>query len=158
LNCDGCKGLESVAISREISRHLNMLCLLRSNQSSLRRQRSLALMPSRTKCPPKPRPESPSPARSPTSRKHVFRVTFAYEAGVSSYNCYQGQMRSSKITRGPHYEADATIAVYLKLLETYFTAYFLRKVSADISNTVYRKESFPSNTKDLTEYIMSSTR
>ena len=35
---------------------------------------------------------------------------------------------ANKVTRGPHYDADATIAD-LNLLETDFTSYFRRKVS-----------------------------
>jgi len=32
-------------------------------------------------------------------------------AGISNLNCYEGQMRTYKVTCGPHYDADATMAV-----------------------------------------------
>ena len=46
-------------------------------------------------------------------------------AGVSNSNCTVGHMRTYKVTRGPHYDSDATVAVP----ELNFTSYFLRKVS-----------------------------
>jgi len=45
--------------------------------------------------------------------------------GVSNSNCSVGHMRTYKVTCGPHYDADATIAVP----ELNLTPYFLRKVS-----------------------------
>ena len=46
-------------------------------------------------------------------------------ARVSKSNCSVDHMRTYKITRGPHCDADETIAVP----ESNFTSYFLRKVS-----------------------------
>jgi len=31
--------------------------------------------------------------------------------GVSNSNCFEGQMRANKVTRGPHYDANATMMV-----------------------------------------------
>jgi len=50
------------------------------------------------------------------------------KAGISNSNCSVGHMKTYKVTRGPHYDADAEIAVP-ELLETAFTSYFLRKAS-----------------------------
>jgi len=36
---------------------------------------------------------------------------FEFRPAVSNSNCSVGQMRTSEITRGPHYDADETIAV-----------------------------------------------
>jgi len=47
------------------------------------------------------------------------------KAGVSNSNCSVGHMRTYKVTRGPHYDVCATIAVP----ELNFASYFLRKVS-----------------------------
>jgi len=49
---------------------------------------------------------------------------------VLNSNCFVGHMRTYKATRGPHYDANATIAVP----ELNFTSYFLRKVSWIIGN------------------------
>jgi len=35
----------------------------------------------------------------------------AVNSGVSNSNCSEGQMKTYKVTRGPHYDADATLAV-----------------------------------------------
>jgi len=32
-------------------------------------------------------------------------------AGVSNSNCAEGQMKTYKVTRGPHYDADSTMAL-----------------------------------------------
>jgi len=45
--------------------------------------------------------------------------------GVSNWNCSVGNMRTYKVNRVLHYDADATIAVP----ELNFTSYFLPKVS-----------------------------
>jgi len=39
------------------------------------------------------------------------QVSNPYKAGVSNSSCSEGQIRSYKVTRGPHYDADATMAV-----------------------------------------------
>jgi len=35
----------------------------------------------------------------------------SFRSGVSNSNCSVGQIRTYKVTRGPHYDADATMAV-----------------------------------------------
>jgi len=32
-------------------------------------------------------------------------------SGIANSNCSEGQMRTYEVTRGPHYDADATVAV-----------------------------------------------
>jgi len=59
-------------------------------------------------------------------RKHQTDV--ASIPGVSNSNCTVGHMRTYKVTREPHYDADATVEVP-ELIETAITSYFLRMVS-----------------------------
>jgi len=40
-----------------------------------------------------------------------FRALIRYRAGVSNSTCSVGHIRTYKVTRGPHYNADATTAV-----------------------------------------------
>jgi len=47
-------------------------------------------------------------------------------AGVSNSNFSGGQTRTYKVTRGPHYEADATMAVH-ELTRNSFYILFLAK-------------------------------
>ena len=51
-------------------------------------------------------------------------------AGVSNSNCSVGHMKAFKVTRGPHYNADA-ITADLNLLETAIASLFPEK---DIMN------------------------
>jgi len=39
-----------------------------------------------------------------------MRTSNFYTRGISNSNCSEGQMRAYKITRWPHYDADATMA------------------------------------------------
>jgi len=39
------------------------------------------------------------------------QYTVGYNAGASNSNCSLGQIKTCKVTRGPHHDADATIAV-----------------------------------------------
>jgi len=54
-----------------------------------------------------------------------FAKISSSKTGVSNSNCSVGHMRTYKVTRGPHYDADATIAVP----ELNFRSSFLRNVS-----------------------------
>jgi len=54
-----------------------------------------------------------------------------FTAGFSNSSCSYSQMEIYKVTRGPHYDADTTMAVPEPhyLAETTFTSCFLRKLS-----------------------------
>jgi len=54
-----------------------------------------------------------------------------FTAVISNSNCSEDQERTYKVTRGPHYYADVTMAVpeLHYFIETAFTSYFLRRVS-----------------------------
>jgi len=61
---------------------------------------------------------------------YYFRISIA---GVSNSNRSEGQMKTCKVTRGPHYNTDETIAVRrgtctVLLTRNSFTCHFLRKV------------------------------
>ena len=59
------------------------------------------------------------------NRKTNLNLKSTPKPGVSNSNCSVCHMRTYKVTRGPHYDVDATIAVP----ELNFTSCFLRKVS-----------------------------
>jgi len=47
-----------------------------------------------------------------------------FKSGVANSKCSVGHISTYEVTRGPHYDADATMAVAI-LPETAFTSYFL---------------------------------
>ena len=74
--------------------------------------------------------------------KLVFKQTrHASNAGISNSNFSVGQMKTCKVSRGPHYDADEIIAVP-ELTKTAFTSCFLRKVSWIIGKSFLTVSTF----------------
>jgi len=56
-------------------------------------------------------------------------------SGVSNSNCSEDQMRTCIVTRGPHYDADAIMAVYLNLARNNFYILFPAKYIMSCRNS-----------------------